>query len=49
VRSDKAGGHEAVLSDVVRAALDEAWLREIAAPLGLADYAALWRALEGGG
>jgi hypothetical protein len=49
VRSDKAGGHEAVLSDVVRAALDEAWLREIAAPLGLADYAALRRALEGGG
>lgn len=49
VRSGKAGGHEAVLSDAVRAALDEAWQREIAGPLGLPDYAALRRALDGAG
>lgn len=48
VRSGKAGGHEAVLSDAVRAALDEAWQREIAGPLGLPDYAALRRVLDGG-
>jgi hypothetical protein len=34
---------------VVHATLDEAWQREIAAPLGLADYAALQRALDGEG
>jgi hypothetical protein len=49
VRSGKAGGHAAVLNDVVRAALDEAWRREIAGPLGLPDYVALRRALAGAG
>lgn len=49
VRSGKAGGHEAVLSDAVRAALHEAWQREIAVPLGLPNYAALRGALDGAG
>lgn len=49
VRSGKAGGHEAVLSDAVRAALHEAWQREIAVPLGLPNYAALRGVLDGAG
>lgn len=47
VRSGKAGEHETVLSDAVRAALDEAWQQQIAGPLGLANYAALRRVLDG--
>lgn len=49
VRSGRAGGHTTMLSDTVRAALDAAWQREIAGPLGLPDYAALRRVLEGEG
>ncbi len=48
VRAGRAGGHATELTDAVRAELDAAWRREIAGPLGLADYAALRRALDAG-
>lgn len=49
VRAGRAGANEAELTDAVRAELDAAWQRQITGPLGLADYAALRRALEAGG
>lgn len=49
VRAGRAGANETELTDAIRAELEAAWQREIAGPLGFADYAALRQALDAGG
>ncbi len=49
VRTGGSGGHAGILSAAMLDRLDALWRREIADPLGIADYAALRRALAGQG
>ena len=48
VRTGEVGGHRQAMSPELTAAFDAAWQREIAGPLGLADYDDLRRVLAKG-